>query len=89
MFDILFIFKEGREGRLLSFSLEPINMNSVLVIFSVNLFMVSQRFMLSKSPSGKTERNGYYHSNKPDRNHQHTFLAQSETGNTTLEGATF
>ena len=31
----LFIFKEGREGRLLSFCLEPINMNSVLLIFSI------------------------------------------------------
>ena len=33
----LFIFKEGREGRLLSFCLEPINMNSVLLIFSIIL----------------------------------------------------
>ena len=47
---IYFIFKEGREGRLLSFCLEPINMNSVLVIFSINLLAVSQRFLLSKSP---------------------------------------
>ena len=30
---MLFIFKEDREGRLLRFCLEPINMNSVLVIF--------------------------------------------------------
>ena len=43
------MFKEGREGRLLSFCLEPINMNSALVIFIVDLFAVSQRFMLSKS----------------------------------------
>ena len=49
MIGTLFIFKEGREGRLLSFCLELINMNSVLVIVSVNLFAVSQRFMLSKS----------------------------------------
>ena len=35
MFDqniINFIFKEGREGRLLSFCLELFNLNSVLVI---------------------------------------------------------
>ena len=30
----------GREGRLLSFCLEPINMNSVLITFSVNLLAV-------------------------------------------------
>ena len=47
---MLFTFKEGRESRLLSFCrLEPINMNSVLVKFSVNLFAVSQRLMMSKS----------------------------------------
>ena len=39
----------GREGRLLSFYLEPINIDLVLVIFRVNLFAGSQRFMLSKS----------------------------------------
>ena len=45
----LFIFKEGREGRLLSFCLEPFNLNSVLVICNINLFVTSQRLMLSKS----------------------------------------
>ena len=46
--ETLFIFKEGREGRLLSFCLESINMNSVLIVFNVNLFAISQRLMLSK-----------------------------------------
>ena len=48
MIGTLFIFKEGREGRLLSFCLEPINMNSVLVIFSVNLFAVSQQIYVEQ-----------------------------------------
>ena len=35
---MLSTFKEGREGRLLSFCrLEPINMNSLLVMFSVTV----------------------------------------------------
>ena len=45
----LFIFKEGREGKLLSFCFEPVNMKSVLVVVSVNSFAISQRFMLRKS----------------------------------------
>ena len=46
---LFYLFKEGREGRLLSFFLKPINMNPVLVIVSVNSFAISQRFMLRKS----------------------------------------
>ena len=72
----LLIFKEGREGRLLSFCLER---NSVLIIFSVNLFAVSQRFMLTKSSFRKDWMEWIYHSNKSDGYHLHTFLAQSET----------
>ena len=58
--------KEGREGRLLSFCLESINMNSVLVIFNVNLFAISQRLMLSKSLFREDwmDWSGYCHSNK-------------------------
>ena len=44
MFDRNVIYIQRRQR-----SLKPININSVLVIFSVNLFAVSQRFMLSKS----------------------------------------
>ena len=44
----LFTFKEGREGKILSFCLGSIDLNSVLVILKVNLFAISQVLMLSK-----------------------------------------
>ena len=55
-------------------------MNSFLVIFTVNLFAISQQFMsrLERFRSGKTEWSGCCYSNKSDGYQQHTFLVQSE-----------
>ena len=50
LFGTLFTFKKGRDCRLRSFCLEPINMNSSLVIINVNpLLTTSWRSMLNKS----------------------------------------
>ena len=43
MIRTLFIFKEGREGRLLSFCLEPFNMNTVLVICNINKLFICDK----------------------------------------------
>ena len=77
MFDRNVIYIQRRQR-----SLKPININSVLVIFSVYFFCGKLAIYVEQSPhSGKTEWSGYYHSNKSDGYHLHTFLAQSETDN--------